>query len=221
MNIPFTIDEFLGVFGEYNAAIWPAQVIGYLAGIISLVLIVKRWKYANQLTAYVLAIFWIWTGVFYHIVYFSGINQPAFFFGALFVLQGILLVILGGLKSDIRFITKRKLNLFFAGIMITYATIAYPLIAYRIGHVYPRSPIFPFTPCPLTIFTFGILLLARSTVKWYLWIIPFLWSLIGFTAALKLSMFEDFGLLVSGVIGLILILYSNRLQRATGSSRAK
>ena len=51
---------------------------------------------------------------------------------------------------------------------------------------------------PPTIFTIGLLLLARGT--WVVWlsIIPFLWSLVGLAAALQLGIPEDLELPVGG-----------------------
>ncbi len=47
-------------------------------------------------------------------------------------------------------------------------------------------------------------------VQWYFIILPFIWSLIGFTAAFKLGILEDIGLLVAGVVGTGMILARNR-----------
>ena len=40
------------------------------------------------------------------------------------------------------------------------------------GHVYPAAPMFGVTPCPLVIFTFGMLLLSRERAPWPLLVIP-------------------------------------------------
>jgi len=82
--------------------------------------------------------------------------------------------------------------------------IGYPLLGYFLGHIYPASPCFGVAPCPTTIFTFGLLLLTVKRVPKYLLIIPLIWSFIGFTAALKLGIKEDIGLLIAGVATLIL-----------------
>ena len=49
------------------------------------------------------------------------------------------------------------------------------------------GPLFGVAPCPTTIFTIGMLLLARG--GWVVWlsIIPLLWSLVGLAAALQLG----------------------------------
>ena len=32
--LPFTREQFLGVFADYNTAVWPAQVVAYVLGLI-------------------------------------------------------------------------------------------------------------------------------------------------------------------------------------------
>jgi uncharacterized protein DUF6064 len=44
------------------------------------------------------------------------------------------------------------------------------------GHRYPEMPMFGVTPCPVTIFTFGLLLLTVRPVPRSLFVIPFVWS---------------------------------------------
>ena len=35
MSLPFTIEQFLGVFAAYNAAIWPAPIFAYVLGLVA------------------------------------------------------------------------------------------------------------------------------------------------------------------------------------------
>jgi len=41
-------------------------------------------------------------------------------------------------------------------------------------------------------------------------IIPLVWSVIGLSATIHLSIYEDFGLLIAGVLGFIFIIISNK-----------
>ncbi|MGE5806118.1 MAG: DUF6064 family protein, partial [Ignavibacteria bacterium] len=65
-------------------------------------------------------------------------------------------------------------------------------------------------PCPTTIFTFGILLFSEKKIPFAALIIPLLWSITGFTAALNFSVYEDFGLILSGLISFTLLTIQNR-----------
>jgi hypothetical protein len=33
--LPFTVDQFFSVFGAYNNAVWPTQVVAYLLGAVA------------------------------------------------------------------------------------------------------------------------------------------------------------------------------------------
>lgn len=80
---------------------------------------------------------------------------------------------------------------------------------------YPGMPMFGITPCPVTIFTFGLLLLTTARVAWWIFVIPFVWSVIGGSAALLLGVPQDWLLLVSGVaIPLIVVRDRGRSHRA-------
>ena len=49
-------------------------------------------------------------------------------------------------------------------------------------------------------------LLTLKRIPLYLLIIPFLWALLGLSAAMQLGIYEDIGLIVSGIIAVSLIL---------------
>ena len=77
--------------------------------------------------------------------------------------------------------------------------------AFSSATAWAELPAFGVTPCPVTIFTFGVLLLATRRVPVVLLVVPLLWSLIGGSAAFLLDIPQDWLLLVSGVVTLILI----------------
>jgi len=209
MKIPFTVDEFLEVFKLYNQAVYPMQIIAYILGIIMVVLAVRDKKYSSKLISAGMTFLWLWNGLMYHILSFSSINKPAYLFGVLFIVQGLLFFVLGVLKDSIHFQFKMNLSGVVGSLFIVYAMVIYPVLGYLFGHGYPQSPMFGIAPCPTTIFTFGMLLWTLKMPKRILWI-PLIWSLIGFSAALSLGIKEDVGLLIAGVAGAIIILRQKR-----------
>ena len=206
MEIPFTVEQFFDVFGTYNTAIWPVQVLAYILGIVVLVLAFCESKLAAPIVSGILGFFWIWMGVFYHIVHFSVINPAAWIFGIFHILQGLLFLFFA--RPAFRFILKPLPVI--GGCFILYAMLIYPLLGISFGHSYPKAPMFGVAPCPTTIFTFGILLWTTKSVPAYLLVIPLLWSIVGMTAAVNLRVPQDYGLVVSGVLGTVLILIQNR-----------
>ena len=88
MEIPFTVEQFFGVFGTYNTAIWPVQILAYVLGIIALALAIRESKPTAGIVSGILAVFWIWMGIFYHIIHFSVINPAAWIFGIFLFFKG-------------------------------------------------------------------------------------------------------------------------------------
>lgn len=209
MSLPFNTGQFLAVFQSYNQAIWPMQVAAYIMGIAAIYLSVRKSRHSDKIICGILAVMWIWTGAAYHIAFFSSINKAAYAFGALFVIQGVLFIIYGVIKPGISF-KAAPTGIQSAGCMlIVYSMLIYPFIGQLLGHGYPQSPVFGVTPCPVTIFTFGLLLWAEKMPKQIL-LAPLIWSLIGSFAALSLGIREDAGLLAAGIAGTLLILIKDR-----------
>ncbi len=209
MNFPFTIKEFLNVFKDYNQSIFPLQIIFNLMALFIVYMLFKGIKNSNKIIIILLSFFWLWIGIVYQIIFFSGINKAANFFGALFILQGILFFVYGVIYNKLSFGYNKNIYNYTGIIFILYALIIYPVLGHLLGHQYPYSPTFGL-PCPTTIFTFGILLFADKKIPFGILIIPLLWSLLGFSAALNLSIYEDFGLLLAGLIGFSLLLSKNK-----------
>ena len=209
MNVPFTTEQFLDVIAKYNHAVWPMQ---YLLVLLALSAVFFTFNDRNRSSRYItliLSFFWIWIGVVYHLIYFTTINPAAYAFGALNIFQGAVFFYYGFVKSSLSFRFQPNLYGYVGATLILYGLLIYPILGYSLGHVYPQSPTFGL-PCPTTIFTFGILLLTNKHVPIPVLIIPFIWSVIGFSAALNFGVWEDTGLLVAGVVGSLLVVVRDR-----------
>ena len=217
--LPFTSEQFLGVFVNYNQAIWPIQIAAYVLGTLSVVSLFRKTRAADRVITGILAAMWLWTGVAYHALSFSAINNAAYIFAALFIVQGCYLVYAGVYRDQVRFGLRPILTTRVGISLVAYAAIAYPLIGLATGHRYPEMPMFGVTPCPITIFTFGMLLLTLRPVPSWLFVVPFVWSLIGGSAAALLNVPQDWLLLVSGFIASLSIFFRDR-HRTLQSTRA-
>ena len=211
MKLPFDSIEFFNVFGAYNAAVWPLQIVLYLLSLFALLLFFRRYKYARQAAFYLLALLWLVNGIGYHLLHFSAINKAAFVFGAMFVVQALLFAWYAW-KSPRTALDINPVRWTVSAILILYALFFYSLIGYFAGHQYPRAPIFGVAPCPTTIFTFGILL-AAERLRWYLYLIPLLWAFIGTSAAFVLGVREDFGLAAAAIV-FVSFQFSGRFYKA-------
>lgn len=211
MQLPFTVEQFLDVFTRYNNAIWPGQILLFLAALTVVILAVRRHRHSDRTISAIMSLLWLWTGLVYHIGFFSVINPAAFGFGGFCVLQGALFGWLA-VRGKVEYRASSGWRQLTGSALILYALLLYPLLGWQFGHTFPSSPTFG-APCPTTIFTFGVLLWAVNTPRFII-IIPFLWSLVGFTAALSLGVYEDIGLLVAGVIASIFVLTTKRSRSA-------
>jgi hypothetical protein len=162
---------------------------------------------------------WLWTGISYHGLWFSAINKAAYLFAALFVVQGCYLLY-SGFSRQIHFGVRPDMATWVGMALIAYTAIIYPLIGIATGLPYPHMPMFGVTPCPVTVFTFGLLLLTTSRVPRWLLVVPFVWSLIGGSAAILLNVPQDWLLLVSGFIAAPLIVFRDKwATRAAGNPK--
>jgi uncharacterized protein DUF6064 len=208
--LPFTAKQFFALFAEYNEEIWPAQVVAYLLGGVAVIASLGREERSDRIAAAVLAIMWAWTGLAYHLAFFATINKAAYAFCALFVIQAAAFAYAGVLHHHIAFGFRSDATGWVGVIFLVYAAAAYPFIGMVTGHSYPALPTFGVTPCPVTIFTFGMLLLTRRPIPILLLAIPVLWSLVGGSAAILLHVPQDWLLLASGIIALPLVVTRDR-----------
>jgi hypothetical protein len=201
VDLPFSVEQFLDVFARMNRAIWPAQVGAYALGVAVLVLALRGGRLAARAVPALLGGAWAFVGIVYHLVFFAPVNPAAWLFGAAFLVQ-VVLFAQAAAHGRLAFGWASSPRAALGVAVVAYAGILYPLLGAAWGRGWPRAPMFGVTPCPTAIFTFGILLLARGPVPPRLLVVPFLWALVGASAALKLDVREDLGLLLSGVLAI-------------------
>ena len=191
------------------------QILFNLLAVAAILLAIKPIRNSNRIIVAILAFLWLWMGIVYHLMFFTGINKAAYVFGAAYVVQGGLFVFAGLIRSDLSFRHRLNAVTIFGDLLVLYALIIYPILGHIIGHAYPKSPTFGL-PCPTTIFTFGILLWSDVNVPRYLLVVPFLWSIVGFSAALTLGVTEDMGLLIAGVTGTLVLYHRGQVTVSRG-----
>jgi Family of unknown function (DUF6064) len=204
--LPFTPEQFESVFASYNAAIWPVQFLAYALGAIAFALAFRGGPRSDRAIVVILAVMWAYTGIGYHLTFFAAINKAAYGFGALFLLEAAALGYAGVYRNRLNFGFRADPAAWVGVFFVVYSAVLYPLIGISTGHHYPALPMFGVTPCPVTIFTLGMLLLTTNPPSGYLLAIPLLWSLIGGSAAILLQIPQDWLLLASGAITALLLL---------------
>lgn len=207
--LPFSRQDFFEVFASYNTTVWPAQVVLYALALALVVLALREGRGGGGWIAYGLAALWLWAGVLYHWLEFSAVSRPAWLFGLLFVVQGVLFAVAGARRERFGIGPPAGWRGWLGAVLLVYALLVYPLLGLA-GHPLREVPLLG-VPCPTTIFTFGLLFWARRPVARHLLLIPLLWAFVGSTAVLLLGVVQDAGLLVAGLLGLAL------LRRTTGA----
>ena len=196
MDLPFTSDQFFGIFAEYNRSFWFVALALWVASAAALARAWRNPRQASGALTYLLAALWIWNAVAYHALLFTRINAAAWLFAGLFTLEGVLLFWAA---------TRRRLEspsltgpISGLGIALACYALAYPFFSFGIGHEYPEIPTFG-VPCPTAILTIGVLLAVRGGPPLSLAVIPAAWAFIGGSAALLFGVWTDYMLLVAGV----------------------
>jgi len=204
MKTPFTTEQFFDVFYNYNTSLFPLQLLILALGMVIVAAIHSKRERYSYLTGVLLGILWIWTGLIYHIRYFTSINAAAYGFGGLFIIQGLLFTI-ESVRRNLYFEFRKRTRDYIGYFLIIFGLIIYPITGYLIeGDV--QHVISLGLPCPTVIFTFGVLLLTYRKFSRYLLIIPTIWAIIGTGAAIHFGVPQDYMLIVSAIIALIFLI---------------
>ena len=217
MQLPFTIEQFFGVFRLYNSTVWPAQVFLVLLAVLAIVFIALRRPWSGAAVSAILALLWVWIGAAYHLAFFARINPVAYGFGALSIAGGLLFAWHGVICRRFEFAFDRSFRTALGIALLAFALVVYPVWSTLAGHGYPELPTFGL-PCPTTIFAIGVLALASGTRLRTVLAVPILWSLVGGQAAFLLDVKPDLGLLVAGVAAVGLFIWPVRDRKASSTS---
>lgn len=195
----FSFDEFMAMLADYNKAIWPLQIIVYLVTIAIIVMMLMQVRHSGKIIAAWLGILWIWVGIVFNFIYFSKLTLYGIIFGVIFIFQGLLFLYSGFARNDMAFRLNSGWKAIAGLVIMLYALIGYAALEYAWGRGYPEILPFGLAPCPLTVFTLGILLLSVKKIPGYLVIIPVVYSF-GGIVPVSLGIKEDIGLIISGLL---------------------
>jgi hypothetical protein len=212
MEVPFSHEAFLNVFGSYNTTLWPVAAALWLATAWLAWVWIRRGHLDGRLLFGLLAVHWAWSGVVYHWIYFRPINPAATLFAAGFVTQAVLF---GWLAATSRghVLGGTSVRRILGGVVLSYGLV-YPLLGFVFGLQYPRLPLFA-VPCPTTLVTAGWLI-GVTGVPRVVSVVPILWAVVGSSAAVALGVQADLGLVVAGA----LLALNTLVPSALGAERA-
>lgn len=213
------IEDFFARLKTYNETVWLITIITFFLGLLAIYFSARKTKYSGKIISSILGFLWFWSGIVFHIIFYGStdveflgqtISGIWYFSGVLFVIQGILFLVIGVIRDSLAFQLQKNACSLIGIIFVIYSMIIYPIIGFLTGYIYLEYPIFGSAPCPVSIFTFGMLLLINRKVPILISIIPLIWAFMGFMPVFILSVWADIGLILSGIIGFPLILLNNK-----------
>ena len=210
MQLPFTIEQFYGVFREYNTSVWPAQILLVALAVVAVALVVVPRRWSGAVISSILAFLWAWLALAFHIAFFVGINPGAYVFAGVSLAGAVIFLWQGVLRRQLEFRVVRSFRTVVGLILIVFALIMYPVWSHYAGHLYPAIPSFGL-PCPTTIFTVGMLAFLVAPYPRSPFVVPVLWCLVGVQAAFFLGVPQDLGLGIAGIVGIVLLARSRVL----------
>jgi len=205
MQLPFTHEQFYGVFREYNQALWPAPLLLTGLAVAAIVFVLRPHRWSGIAISSVLAMLWIWLALAYHLAFFTEINPLAYVFSAMSLLGGLAFLWHGVVRRRLRFAWVGGGRAFAGALLIVFALVVYPLWSWLAGYAYPSMPTFGL-PCPTTIFTIGILAFMTPGYPRSPLLMPVLWCVVGTQAAIFLGVPQDMGLIIAGAVGVVLMI---------------
>jgi hypothetical protein len=200
------VQQFFAMFAQANTAVWPMQIVWYAVALAAIGLTIRPFGNSSRLIAAFLAAYYVWLGIVFFAIFYNSIT-PALADGAMFVFGGVLFLIAGVVRHDLKFEVRWDLLGVVGGALVLYA-FAYPVIDAVTGHYFPAAPLFGLAPCPSAIFTAGLLLWTRPRMPIYVLIVPLVWLLAQTPSeALAMGVIADVARVPVGVIATALLIW--------------
>lgn len=207
MALPFTVEQFYGVFRDYNVAVWPMQWILAALALAAVVAVLMPRPGSGMAVSAILGLLWAWIALAYHLAFFSRISPAAAGFAAVSAAGAVVFVWQGVVRRRLTFRWAPGPKAWAGVTLIVFALAVYPVWSAEAGHPYPAMPTFGL-PCPTTIFTIGVLCFAVPPTPRSPLVVPVLWCVVGSQAAFLLGVQPDLGLIAAGLLGFALLLPS-------------
>lgn len=210
--LPFTADILFSSFEQYNRSVWPLPLLACLLALAAIVLTLRPVYSGDRAVALILAAMWLWTGIHFHFLYFAQFDFAAPAYGAVFAVQGLLLVWTGAVRGSLTFRLRPEVS-GVVGLALAFIALAgLPLADWLAGYAWQSVRLVGLAPGPTAVFTLGLLLLAEDRTPIHLAVVPLLWSFAAGATGWILGIAQDLALPAAGLVGFGLILLKNGRQ---------
>ncbi len=197
----FSPRTYYRMFELYHAGIWPVHLIVLASAVAILVLIRREEIWARLMIFGLLASWWTWVGIAFHLNRYAQINWAAKYFSALFVIQGLLLLWYGAARGRLEFAVARGRPMYIGIGLLMVASVIQPIAGVLAGRTWRQVELVGNTPDPTVIATMGFLALSLARVPRALLVIPVAWCAIGGATLWALGSSEAWIVLLSGLGG--------------------
>lgn len=209
--IPYSIDVYNAIISDHNLNLWPLQIFVVVL-CLSIIGLARRGG-ANNVAFMIVAAFWIWCGVHFHIMTYATINWAAHYFGYAFIIQGVAIASWALWTRD-QFVEPQHRVWIWAGVgLIISAAVLHPLLLTAMNAPITHAEIPGVMPMATAALTLGVLFLMPRRFALWLLIIPVTWSLWDGLSAWTLGQNLSLALpsiVVIAALGLIMKTFSNR-----------
>lgn len=218
MMLPYTADVLFSVMEQYYRAVWPAGPVALLLALAGLGLTVRPVTGGDRIIGALLAAAWIWVGAAHQLGRMATIDFAAPLYGALWIVQGLLLAWVCVLRGRVAFRFRASVFGWAGAGLAAFGLAGYPLVVWLMGYGWPALPLAGTAPGPTAIFTIGLLLLGER-VPIYLLVLPLIWSGIAGVTGWLLGLPIAYAVPLATVAGFVLLILKNRrtVRAATGS----
>ncbi|MHA2164088.1 MAG: DUF6064 family protein [Candidatus Thorarchaeota archaeon] len=205
------VEEFFDLFGSYNEMYLIVIILTYVLAFVAMLMAFRKSDYSNRVISLTLTFLWLWIGIVFGFLVFgpvpavmAGIEIPGawYLFGGIFVIHGIILLYFGVIKDAVSFTWKPDTQHYIGLLLILYGLVLYPLVGILTGRVFPEYPVFGIAPCPVTLFTIGLLLWSDVKPSLAFFAIPIFWGFMGIAPVLFYEVFADIGTVLAAIIAL-------------------
>ncbi len=189
--IPFTPDVYVGMFAGYNETTWTAFTAAVALGLVTLICIRRGDRNAGRILALSVATFWIWTGWAFFIETYARLNWAAVPFGWLFIAQGVVTAIWGGVLGRFETSTGRTHSVEIGTALLFVALIGHPVLTYALGHPIETAHGFGTAPATVALIAVAALYLIYGRRVLWLAVWPVLWAAWDLASAWTMGLWRD------------------------------
>jgi hypothetical protein len=200
----FSPRTYYRMFELYHTQVWPIHlvVLGSVAAMAVLLHREEEWR--DRAITGLLAVWWVWVAIAFHLQRYATINWAASYFAALFAIEALLLLWYGVVRGRLHFRLSREPAVYMALGLLFVALVLEPITGRIAGRSWQQVEVFGLTSDPTAIATLAVLALSSARPHRVLLGIPVAWCAIGAATLWALGSGEAWVVLLAGLAGVFL-----------------